>query len=135
MHEEFVGNDCVPFEAEEIKTARDREIEGRNRGKESRREGQEKRASERASERGVVEAEKDLEPWKAPITVARVRLPSETRFIPQLLRASIRVRVRILNVTDTPKRLAPSSPSQRSRLRDPALLIESISDIINTTFD
>lgn len=47
------------------------------------------RARIEASER-VVEAEKDLEPWEAPIAVARVRLPSKTRFIPQLLRASIR---------------------------------------------
>jgi len=69
----------VPFEAEEIKTAREKE-------REKRRE--ERKKSEDRSER-VVEAERDLEPWKAPIAVARVRLPSKTRFIPQLLRASI----------------------------------------------
>lgn len=59
---------------------RERERERRARGKES--------ARVEASER-VVDAEKDLEPWEAPITVARVRLPSGTRFIPQLLRTSI----------------------------------------------
>jgi len=66
--------------------SRQKRLKPRERKKERSRE--ERKKSEDRSER-VVEAERDLEPWKAPIAVARVRLPSKTRFIPQLLRASI----------------------------------------------
>lgn len=72
---------------------REREVEKGRRG----------RARIEASER-IVEAERDLEPWKAPIAIARVRLPSKTRFIPQLLEPQSGERIQILNVTNTPKR-------------------------------
>lgn len=69
--------------------SRHERLKPREREREKQRRGEKERINIEASER-VVKAEEDLEPWKAPITVARVRLPSGTRFIPQLLRTSIK---------------------------------------------
>lgn len=77
----------------------------REREKEkSREEG--KRARIEASER-VVEAERDLEPWKAPITPLRefVCLSRRDLYL-NCYEPQSGVRIQILNVTNTPKRLS-----------------------------